>query len=133
MKLNDLTTKDDIKANIRRFREDSNLTQTQIAVILGLDRTTYTKWESGDTLPNAVQIARLATIFDKSIEDFFRPQYDFTVCSSAFEDFDGSDSLGSLSKKEKVLLAKYRMLGTADRAKVDDFVEFLRKQSKSTN
>ena len=56
----DFYTKENLKVNIRRFRESSNFTQTQVALLMGTNRTTYTKWESGDSLPNAIQLQKLA-------------------------------------------------------------------------
>ena len=81
----DEAIKQNIKTNLRKFREANGFTQTQIGIILGTGRTTYTKWESGDTLPNPVQLAMLASIYNKSVNDFYRDENGFTVCSTMFD------------------------------------------------
>ena len=72
--ISDNIIKQSIKTNLRKFREANGFTQTQIGIILGTGRTTYTKWESGDTLPNPVQLAMLASIYNKSVNDFYRDE-----------------------------------------------------------
>lgn len=53
---------------IRDLREDRDLTQTQIAQMLGMSQTGYSKYETGENdLPTAVLI-RLARFYDTSID-----------------------------------------------------------------
>jgi transcriptional regulator with XRE-family HTH domain len=53
---------------MRDLREDRDLTQTQIAKILGMSQTGYSKYETGENdLPTAVLI-KLSRFYDTSID-----------------------------------------------------------------
>jgi len=53
---------------IRDLREDRDLNQTQIAKMLGMSQTGYSKYETGENdIPTAVLI-KLARFYDTSID-----------------------------------------------------------------
>ena len=53
---------------LRDLREDANLTQTQLAKILGMSQTGYSKYETGENdIPTQVLIA-LAKFYGTSID-----------------------------------------------------------------
>lgn len=53
---------------IRNLREDKDLSQTQVAKILGMSQTGYSKYETGENdLPTAVLI-KLARFYNTSID-----------------------------------------------------------------
>lgn len=53
---------------IRDLREDKDLTQTQVAEMLGMSQTGYSKYETGENdIPTAVLI-KLANFYDTSID-----------------------------------------------------------------
>ena len=53
---------------IRNFREDKDLTQTEIAKLLGMSQTGYSKYETGENdIPTPILIA-LAKIHNTSID-----------------------------------------------------------------
>ena len=53
---------------IRDLREDSDLTQKQIADMLGMSQTGYSKYETGENdIPTAILI-KLARFYDTSID-----------------------------------------------------------------
>ncbi len=53
---------------IRDLREDSDLNQTQIAKILGMSQTGYSKYETGENdIPTAILI-KLARYYNTSID-----------------------------------------------------------------
>lgn len=53
---------------IRDLREDKDLTQTQVAKILGMSQTGYSKYETGENdLPTQVLI-KLSDFYDVSID-----------------------------------------------------------------
>ena len=53
---------------IRDLREDRDLTQTQVAKILGMSQTGYSKYETGENdLPSAVLI-KLADFYNTSVD-----------------------------------------------------------------
>lgn len=115
--------------NIRRFRESSNFTQTQVALLMGTNRTTYTKWESGDSLPNAIQLSKLASIYGKRIDDFYIDYDSLMVGNSLFDKPCGNTFISDLTKQEKVMLAKYRMLSDSDKERINNLIEELRTKN----
>ena len=53
---------------VRDLREDHDMNQTQVAKILGMSQTGYSKYETGENdLPTAVLI-KLARLYDTSID-----------------------------------------------------------------
>lgn len=53
---------------IRDLREDRDLTQTQVAKILGMSQTGYSKYETGENdIPTAILI-RLADFYKTSVD-----------------------------------------------------------------
>ena len=53
---------------IRDMREDRDLTQTQVAKMLGMSQTGYSKYETGENdIPTAILI-KLARFYDVSID-----------------------------------------------------------------
>ncbi len=53
---------------IRDLREDRDLNQTQIAQILGMSQTGYSKYETGENdIPTAILI-KLAKFYDTSVD-----------------------------------------------------------------
>lgn len=54
---------------LRKKRESKNLTQTELASILGYKNyTTVSKWESGDSLPRGKELKKLVEIFNVSAD-----------------------------------------------------------------
>lgn len=53
---------------IRDLREDNDMNQTQVAKILGMSQTGYSKYETGENdLPTAILI-KLANLYNTSID-----------------------------------------------------------------
>ena len=53
---------------IRNLREDQDLNQTQIAKMLGMSQTGYSKYETGENdIPTAILI-KLAQFYDTSVD-----------------------------------------------------------------
>lgn len=53
---------------LRDLREDSDLTQTQLAKLLGMSQTGYSKYETGENdIPTQILI-KLADLYDTSID-----------------------------------------------------------------
>lgn len=57
--------------NIKEKRESVNLTQEELSVKLGVNRSTIAMWETGLSLPRADKLPELAKIFECSIDDLF--------------------------------------------------------------
>ena len=56
---------------IRQLRNDKGLSQTQLADLMYVTHSTISRWESGNRLPDAVMISRLAKCLGTSTETLF--------------------------------------------------------------
>lgn len=53
---------------LRDLREDNDLTQTQLAKLLGMSQTGYSKYETGENdIPTQILI-KLADLYDTSVD-----------------------------------------------------------------
>ena len=52
---------------LRRTRIEKGLSQQQLAEAMNVDRSTVTKWETGDRLPNAATLARLSSVLGSNV------------------------------------------------------------------
>lgn len=119
---NDKIVKECIKQNIKKFRVTNELTQSQVCEVLGMSRTTYTKWESGDSMPNTVQLAKLGMIYGVKPDAFFDGMEQFNV-AYGYNELYGEKYLSDLSDDERYIVMKYRLLNKGDKKKIKDFIE----------
>lgn len=75
------------------FRNRNGWTQEEVAEAIGVDRVTYTRYENGTRMPNAVAVIKLAHLFKISPEMLL-----------VMDDYEGN------SLEEEQLLADYRAL-----------------------
>ena len=57
-----------IRNNLRRLREESQKTQSEIAVLVGKSENAVGSWEQGLSLPDIVTLAKLAKFYGKTID-----------------------------------------------------------------
>ncbi|MGN1418247.1 MAG: helix-turn-helix domain-containing protein [Acutalibacteraceae bacterium] len=102
---------------LKAIRNQHKLTQQNIADILGIDRTTYTFYETGTTSPSLTTIYNLSKIYNVSVGYILgveenRPELmvkgENTV-AELVSDYDSMDNL-NLSKKERFIIAAFRAL-----------------------
>ncbi len=53
---------------LRQLRLERKLKQNQVAAILGIDRTTYTKYETGKSEPDLAMTQKLADFYNVSVD-----------------------------------------------------------------
>ena len=58
--------------NLKIFRIKSGLTQSDIAKLIGVSQQTYCDWESDPSKIKVRYAARLAEIFNQSLDEIFR-------------------------------------------------------------
>lgn len=68
--MNDM--KSNIASNLRYLRNQSHLSQEQVAEKIGVSRQAVAKWENGDSLPDILHCNALANLFDVSLNDLVR-------------------------------------------------------------
>lgn len=59
-----------IENGIRRLREQAGLTQTELAAILNIDKSTLSKWESGSPVPDIFKV-RISRHFAMPVHHIF--------------------------------------------------------------
>ncbi|KWX69804.1 helix-turn-helix domain-containing protein [Paenibacillus jilunlii] len=59
--------------NIRKLRDERNITQQQLADSLGLTFQAVSKWECGTTVPDIAVLPEIADYFSVTIDDLFKP------------------------------------------------------------
>lgn len=57
---------------LKALRQARNLTQAELAKLLGVDRTTVTQWECGKSLPRASKLIEIAKILKCDIDSLLR-------------------------------------------------------------
>lgn len=55
--------------NITTRRIDRGMTQAELAEMLAVDRTTVTKWETGQSLPRAELLPKLAQLLECTVDE----------------------------------------------------------------
>lgn len=55
--------------SFEHFRKSNNMTQKQVAEILGLDQTTISRWEKGRKLPRAERLTKIAKLYGCGVEE----------------------------------------------------------------
>lgn len=56
---------------IKELRMSANLTQEQLANVLGVNRSAVAMWESGEALPRADKLPELAKILGCTIDELY--------------------------------------------------------------
>ena len=55
--------------NLQHLRSTRNMTQEQLAMLVGVSRQSVTKWESGRAYPEMDKLIKISEIFDCSLDD----------------------------------------------------------------
>ena len=56
--------------NLLQSRQQRNMTQEQLAMLLGVSRQSVAKWESGQSTPEVDKLVKMADLFDCSLDEF---------------------------------------------------------------
>jgi transcriptional regulator with XRE-family HTH domain len=103
-----------INERLRELRIKSGYTQNQIAKILNIDRSTYSYYEIGKTMPDVSALIILAKIFNISISELLADESgpsavaDSGVKSSYMRGKKNSSHIYELSSSEKELVGLFR-------------------------
>lgn len=57
---------------IQQIREKKHFTQEKLAVLLGIERSTIAKWETGKSNPRAEMLPKIANILGCTIDELMR-------------------------------------------------------------
>lgn len=107
-----------LSQTLKRLRENIGYTQQQVANALGIDRSTYTYYETGKTTPDIKTIFKLVKIFNVSISELLESEdreknlrlHDVDPDWYSNYDVINFEHIYELTKKEKTLISLYRTL-----------------------
>lgn len=126
--------------NLKFYRQNSGLTQKQVADALHIERTTYTYYETGKTLPSIFTLMKLAKIYNVSVEQLMpnSAEEQLEVSDSDFSESQREENLTvyavkkannekiySLSNEEQNLIIRYRILPDKIKEEVTQTIENL--------
>lgn len=127
--MHDDLVKRNLKVNLRQVRKTNEMTQAQVAELVGVERSTYTSWESGRSLPKPAQFIMLSKIFDVSFEFLTSPAMSKPLKANSKVDDPhrvyGDSYISELNDYERTVILKMRMLNSKDRKAVTDFIDKL--------
>lgn len=61
---------------IRELRQEKQLSQEELARLLGVDRSAVAKWETGTNLPRTEKLMMLAKVFGCSVDELLASDKD---------------------------------------------------------
>ena len=96
---------------IRIIRNQNGLTQQQVAEALGISRSAYCGYETGRRSLDIDTIAQLSKFYNLSIEKFVgKILPDYVYDDMYYEDQPDTRYLSQLTKEERDLIVKYRIM-----------------------
>jgi transcriptional regulator with XRE-family HTH domain len=113
-----------INERLRELRLKSGYTQSQIAKILNIDRSTYSYYEIGKTMPDITVLLTLSRIFNIPInemlanEDVPEQVCDHTSSTSFMRSKKNTSHIYELSNREKELVGVFRVCKPEEQDKI---------------
>lgn len=117
-----------ITKNIKAYRKANNLNQQQIADIFGFERSTYSSWETGRSMPSTSQLILLARLFNTTVEKLIRYDDGFTLGFGGDNPIYGDKYLSELTDDERIVILKYRLLNNKDKNEVNDYLDSIKEK-----
>ena len=118
-----------LSEQLKIIRKANKFTQQGLADAIGIERSTYA---TGRNKPDVILLSKIAKVFDVSSDYIL--EIDTTVPLNVedipvqYKKKSGNQLVSTLSKEEKGVLAKYRLLSDS---KKTELVDFLKKNTAS--
>lgn len=110
---------------LRKCRVNSNLSQKQVADALGLDRSAYSCYERGTSMPSIKTLQKMAQIFHVDTARLL-PDTDFGMSfSDMAEEFN---PIYQLSKDERSIIVCYRVMDSEQQEEVLRYIDNITKK-----
>lgn len=117
---------------LKAERKKNNITQTQLAEKLYLDRSSISKYESGKQIPETPTLEKLADFFDVSI--------DYLLGKTDIRNYEDNSSLNSINENLstnglKTLAAHFdeEQFTQDDLDDIENFIKFIISKKKVNN
>ena len=117
---------------LKALRKSKGLSQRQVAAALNIGRTTYLKYESGDSNPHLNKLQELAKFFDVPVGYLLLDDNSSTINVNTENKITNSFYL--IDAKEIELVKNYRKLNAANKKEIDNLIDYkLYLQNKYKN
>ncbi len=116
---NDTPENVDIKIGLRYFREQKQLTQENLATMLGITVETIRLYENGIAIPDYRTLQAISDALDVQVEALFYIPYELLMRELSFEGLKYEERI---TEKEFNLISAYRKSSAADREIIDNIV-----------
>lgn len=116
-----------LSEQLKIIRKANKFTQQGLADAIGIERSTYASYETGRNKPDVILLSKIAKVFNVSSD--FILEIDTTVPLNVedipvkYKKKSGNKLVSTLSKEEKSVLAKYRLLSDNKKTELVDFLE----------
>lgn len=116
-----------LSEQLKIIRKANKFTQQELADAIGIERSTYASYETGRNKPDVILLSKIAKVFGVSSD--FILEIDTTAplnmedISVQYKKKSGNKLVSTLSKEEKSVLAKYRLLSDNKKTELVDFLE----------
>lgn len=104
---------------MKYYRDQCNLTQQQVADVLNINRTTYTKYETGVSEPSNDLLGKICAIFGVDYNAILAGSDGF---SAKLADSDDELKMNTLSSDERMIIADYRTLLPEEQKKISEYI-----------
>lgn len=136
----EMDTKLLLGTRLRQFRKENGYSQSHIANILGVERSTYTYYETGKTVPVIFDLMRLADLYNTTLDEllgfhadssdplaFGDPRQPVKATVRRKEHYL-SEVVQDLSAEERQLLAYYRSAKPSERKQIFEYLRSTRRK-----
>lgn len=116
-----------LSEQLKIIRKANKFTQQELADAIGIERSTYASYETGRNKPDVILLSKIAKVFGVSSD--FILEIDTTAPLNVedipvqYKKKSGNQLVSTLSKEEKSVLAKYRLLSDNKKTELVDFLE----------
>ncbi|MBE6765051.1 MAG: helix-turn-helix transcriptional regulator [Ruminococcaceae bacterium] len=109
--------KNSLSERLKFYRKSLGLTQEQVASAIGVNRSTYTYYEKGSSSPNLASLMQLSSLFGVEYSDLIGENDNVlrVAQSDPFESVEDMIPFNTLTKMEKDLLCRFRVLSDAQK------------------
>lgn len=119
----------DLPDKLKQLRKNAGLTQKQVANAVGVERSAYTCYEIGKTMPKPATLQRLARLYKTNVDSLlgndFTSEEDDEILKSPdlFGNWYTDDKLNQLSDFEKSVILRIRLMSSGDKKKLMEYLD----------
>ena len=136
MDLDNSQVRKNIAQNLKKLRNEYEITQKNVSDVLGIDASSYRNWENERSTPSISALYELAKIFKVSVNDIcgIEDKGNGKINVAKSNDFNkniyGESRITDLDTYEKQLVMQLRRLTNEDKRKVGDCIMELLKNNE---